>query len=147
MRAGAARPYSDEITSVIIDLLRAGAAKEHPLLRDNPDADTAAFVVLTSDRGMCGAYNSNVLRQAERAIATAEAAGLKISIIAIGKKAQKHFRFQGRTIDAAFDTITDQPTYDNAREVAATGVDYLSVGGLTHSSRALDLGLDYGGTA
>ena len=119
-RAGAARPYSDEITAVIIDLLRAGAAKEHPLLRDNPDARTAAFVVITSDRGMCGAYNSSVIRLAERAIAAAEAAGLDISLIVIGKKAQKHFRFQGRPIDAAFDSITDQPTYDNARDVAAT---------------------------
>ena len=119
-RATAARPYSDEITAVIIDLLRAGAAKEHALLRDNPDATTAAFVVITSDRGMCGAYNTNVIRLAERSIAAAQAQGLGISLIAIGKKAQKHFRFQGRTIDAAFDSITDQPTYDDAREVAAT---------------------------
>ena len=51
-RASSARPYSDEITTVIVDLLRAGAAKEHPLLRDNPSANTAAFVVITSDRGM-----------------------------------------------------------------------------------------------
>ena len=61
-RAASARPYSDEITSVIVDLLRAGAAKEHPLLRDNPTANIAAFVVITSDRGMCGGYNTNVLR-------------------------------------------------------------------------------------
>ena len=119
-RAAAARPYSDEITQVIIDLLRAGAAKEHALLRDNPDARTAAFVILTSDRGMCGAYNSNVIRQTERAIAAAEAEGLDHSLIVIGKKAQKHFRFRGLTIDAAFESITDQPTYDDAREVAAT---------------------------
>ena len=119
-RAAAARPYSDEITSVIIDLLRAGAAKEHPLLRENPDANTAAFVILTSDRGMCGAYNSNVIRLAERSIAAAEAQGLDISLIVIGKKAQKHFKFQGRRIDASFEGMTDQPTYDDAREVAAT---------------------------
>ena len=119
-RAASARPYSDEITAVIIDLLRAGAAKEHPLLRENPDANTVAFVVITSDRGMCGAYNSNVIRLVERSIAAAEAAGRDISLIVIGKKAQKHFAFQGRAIDAKFDTITDQPTYDNARDVAAT---------------------------
>ncbi len=119
-RATAARPYSDEITSVIIDLLRAGAAKEHALLRDNPDARTAAFVIITSDRGMCGAYNTNVIRSAERSIAAAEAQGLDHSLIVVGKKAQKHFRFRGLTIDAAFEAITDQPTYDDAREVAAT---------------------------
>ena len=119
-RATAARPYSDEITAVIIDLLRAGAAKEHPLLRENADARTAAFVIITSDRGMCGAYNSNVIRLAERSIAAAEAQGLDHSLIVVGKKALKHFRFRGMKIDAVFESITDQPTYDNARDVAAT---------------------------
>jgi F-type H+-transporting ATPase subunit gamma len=119
-RASSARPYSDEITSVIIDLLRAGAAKEHPLLRENPDATSAAFVVLTSDRGMCGAYNTNVIRAAERAMAEAKAKGLGCSLIVVGKKAQKQFKFQGLEIDAAFEGMTDQPIYDNARDVAAT---------------------------
>ena len=117
-RAAAARPYSDEITAVIIDLLRAGAAKEHPLLRENADARTAAFVVITSDRGMCGGYNTNVLRIAERAIEAARAEGRPYMIIAVGKKAQKHFRFRNMTVDAAFEGVTDQPTYDNARDIA-----------------------------
>ena len=118
-RAASARPYSDEITSVIVDLLRAGAAKEHPLLRENPEANTAAFVVITSDRGMCGGYNTNVLRLAESSIEAARAAGLDYSIIAVGKKALKHFRFRGLAIDAEFEGMTDQPVYDNAREIAA----------------------------
>ena len=118
-RAAAARPYSDEITSVIIDLLRAGAAKQHPLLRENASADVAAFVVLTSDRGMCGGYNTNVLRIAERAIVAARAEGRRTMIIAVGKKAQKHFRFRGLSVDVAFEGVTDQPTYDNARDIAA----------------------------
>ena len=118
-RAAAARPYSDEITSVIVDLLRAGAAKEHPLLREHPDARTTAFVVMTSDRGMCGGYNSNVLRLAERSIAEARAEGRSHSLIVVGKKAQKHFRFRGLAIDAAFEGMTDQPVFENAREVAA----------------------------
>lgn len=118
-RAASARPYSDEITAVIVDLIRAGAAKEHPLLRDNPEARTAAFVVITSDRGMCGGYNTNVIRAAERSIAAARAKGLDFSLIVVGKKAQKHFRFQGLAVDAAFEGMTDQPIYDNAREIAA----------------------------
>ena len=119
-RAASARPYSNEITSVIVDLLRAGAAKEHPLLRENPGANTAAFVVITSDRGMCGGYNTNVLRLAERAIDAARAEGREYSIVAVGKKAQKHFRFRGLNVDAEFEGVTDQPIYDNARDIAAT---------------------------
>ncbi len=118
-RASSARPYSDEITSVIIDLLRAGAAKEHPLLRDNPTADVAAFVVLTSDRGMCGGYNTNVLRLAERSIEAARAAGRRTLIVAVGKNAQKHFRFRGLPVEIGFEGVTDQPSYDNARDIAA----------------------------
>jgi F-type H+-transporting ATPase subunit gamma len=119
-RAAAARPYSDEITAVIVDLLRAGAAKQHPLLRDNPDARTAAFVVITSDRGMCGGYNTNVLRLAERAVDAVRAEGRDYSLIVVGKKALKHFRFRGLKIDASFEGMTDQPIYDNAREIAST---------------------------
>ncbi len=119
-RASSARPYSDEITAVIKDLLRAGAAKDHPLLRDNPGARIAAFVVITSDRGMCGGYNNNVLRLAERAIADARAQGLDYMLITVGKKALKHFKFRNMAIDASFEGVTDQPIYDNARDIAAT---------------------------
>ena len=65
-RAAAARPYSEEITSVIGQLARAGGAKDHPLLRDNPGADTRALICITSDRGLCGAYNSTMMRMTER---------------------------------------------------------------------------------
>jgi len=118
-RAAAARPYSNEITSVIIDLMRAGAARDHALLRDNPDADTAAFVVITSDRGLCGAYNSTVIRMTERAIAARQAEGLDYSLILVGKKAVSHFTFAGYKIDASFLGVTDQPNYDDARAIAA----------------------------
>ena len=135
-RAAAARPYSDEITAVIIDLLRAGAAKEHPLLRENPEARTAAFVVITSDRGMCGGYNTNVLRIAERAIEAVRAEGRPYTIIAVGKKAQKHFRFRNMPVDVAFEGVTDQPTYDNARDIARAVRDRYQSGELS----SVDLG-------
>ena len=85
-RAAAARPYSEQITSVILDLVQAGAAKDHPLLRDNPDANTAAFIVVTSDRGLCGGYNSSVIRMAEREIAARQAEGRDYSLIVVGTK-------------------------------------------------------------
>ncbi|MFM8862715.1 MAG: F0F1 ATP synthase subunit gamma, partial [Acidimicrobiia bacterium] len=135
-RAAAARPYSDEITAVIIDLLRAGAAKEHPLLRENPEARTAGFVVITSDRGMCGGYNTNVLRIAERAIEAVRAEGRPYTIIAVGKKAQKHFRFRNMPVDVAFEGVTDQPLYDNARDIARAVRDRYQSGELA----AVDLG-------
>ena len=75
-RPVAARPYSEQITSVILDLVQAGAAKDDPLLRDNPDANVAAVVVVTSSRrGLCGGYNSSVIRLAEREIKAYQEAG------------------------------------------------------------------------
>src|SRR6188768_3152909 len=67
-RAAAARPYAEEITSVIMDLVKAGAARDHPLLREHAGADTRAIIVVSSDRGLCGGYNSTVIRMAEREI-------------------------------------------------------------------------------
>ena len=116
-RAAAAAPYSEQITSVIHDLIKAGAAKNHPLLRENPDADTRAIICVTSDRGLCGAYNSASMRMAERAILDARADGKKYALIVVGKKAQTYFRFRNFTIDEAFLGVTDRPEYEQARAI------------------------------
>src|SRR3954447_3876671 len=117
-RAQAARPYAEEITSVILDLVKAGAAKDHPLLRENPDATIACLLVITSDRGLCGAYNSSVIRVAERELRDRRARGQPFSLVVVGSKAQSYFKFRGYEMDATFSGVTDQPTYEQAREIA-----------------------------
>jgi F-type H+-transporting ATPase subunit gamma len=118
-RAAQARPYSERITSVIRDLARGGAQQQHPLLEGHPDATKAAFVIITSDRGLCGAYNSTIIRMAEREIEDRRAEGLDYSLVLVGKKAQSYFKFRKYRIDSAFEGMTDQPVYDDARQVAA----------------------------
>jgi F-type H+-transporting ATPase subunit gamma len=117
-RAGAARPYAEEITAVILDLVKAGAARESALLRQHPEADTAAFVVITSDRGLCGAYNNTIIRMAERELLARRAEGLDYSLIVVGSKALNYFKFRNFRIEASFLGVTDQPTYEQAREIA-----------------------------
>jgi F-type H+-transporting ATPase subunit gamma len=117
-RAAAARPYSEEITHVVGDHVRAGAGQDHPLLRDNAEANTRAIVCVTSDRGLCGAYNSTMMRMAERAIKEIEAAGERYSLVVVGKKALTYFRFRGYRIDGSILSVTDRPTYEHAREIA-----------------------------
>jgi F-type H+-transporting ATPase subunit gamma len=119
-RAGAARPYAEEITSVILDLVKAGAARDHPLLRENPDATKACFLVITSDRGLCGAYNSSIIRLAEREIKERAREGLDYSLIVVGGKALSYFKFRKYRIDASFTGVTDQPSYEQAKEIAAS---------------------------
>jgi F-type H+-transporting ATPase subunit gamma len=117
-RAAQARPYSERITSVIQDLAHGGAQQQHPLLEGHPEATKAAFVIITSDRGLCGAYNSTIIRMAEREIEDRRAEGLDYSLVLVGKKAQSYFKFRKYRIDSAFEGMTDQPVYDDARQVA-----------------------------
>ena len=119
-RAAAARPYSEEITSVIAQLARAGGAKDHPLLRDHPEANTQALICITSDRGLCGAYNSTMMRMTERRAAAIEAEGRSYALFLGGKKAQTYFRFRNYRIEESFLGVTDQPTYEQARVIAET---------------------------
>ena len=129
-RASAARPYSEEITAVIAQLAKAGAAKDHPLLRDNPGADVRAVICITSDRGLCGAYNSTMMRMAERQLKAIEAEGHRYALIVGGKKAQTYFRFRNYRIDDAFLGVTDQPTYEQARQIGESIIGRFAAGEL-----------------
>jgi F-type H+-transporting ATPase subunit gamma len=117
-RANAARPYARQITKVIEDLAASGASVDHPLLREATDVRKIAFIVLTSDRGLAGAYNSSVIRAAEREIQANQLEGIDYELITIGRKAAGYFRFRNYRIAAAYEGISDKPTYENAREVA-----------------------------
>jgi F-type H+-transporting ATPase subunit gamma len=117
-RAAAARPYAEQITAVIQDLADAGAAPDHPLLRRRETVKRVAFVVITSDRGLAGAYNSSVIRAAEREVMANRSEGADYSLILIGKKAESYFRFRNYRIAAAFHDMSDTPSYEDARRVA-----------------------------
>jgi F-type H+-transporting ATPase subunit gamma len=118
-RSSAARPYAESMTSVILDLVKAGAAREHPLLQDHPDARSEAILVVTSDRGLCGAYNSTVIRLAEQEIAARIAAGREYTLFVVGSKAQTYFRFRGYDIAEVFLGVTDRPEYSDAQRITA----------------------------
>ncbi len=119
-RVHAARPYSEQITEVIRHLSSAGGAEvDSPLLNRREQERKVAFVVLTADRGLCGAYNSSVIRAAERAMQREADQGRERALVTVGKKAEGYFRFRDFTIDAVFTGMSDQPTYDDAKSVAA----------------------------
>ena len=117
-RAVAARPYAEQITSVIQHLAAAGASIDHPLLRSSGDVRKIAYVVVTSDRGLAGAYNTSVIRAAEREVQDRRADGIDYSLILVGKKAESYFKFRNYRIDAAFNGMSDTPTFEDARTVA-----------------------------
>jgi F-type H+-transporting ATPase subunit gamma len=117
-RASAARPYSRQITQVIEHLAAGGTTIDHPLLNQTDDVHKVAFVVITSDRGMAGAYNSAVIRATERELMAHREAGRDYELILIGRKAESYFRFRHYRIEASFTGVSDTPTYENARQIA-----------------------------
>jgi F-type H+-transporting ATPase subunit gamma len=88
------------------------------LLQQPEQVDTIAFVVVAGDRGLCGGYNTNVIRAAERAMAALRAEGKQTRLVTVGKKATGYFRFRGYELDDSFTGFSDEPTYEDARKVA-----------------------------
>ncbi|MBW3548744.1 MAG: F0F1 ATP synthase subunit gamma [Actinobacteria bacterium] len=122
-RAMDARPYSEQITAVIQHLSQAGAGQDHPLLREAESIDKVALVVITSDRGLAGPYNTAVIRAAERELMAAQSEGADYSLVLVGKKAAAYFGFRNYRIDASFSGMSDKPTYEDARQVAGVVTD------------------------
>ena len=117
-RAHAARPYANRITSVIEDLAAAGAATEHPLLNRTDEISRVAYMVISSDRGLAGPYNSSVIRAAEREIMAGTSEGRDYSLILVGRKARDYFKFRNYRIDASFEGMSDSPRYSYARTLS-----------------------------
>jgi F-type H+-transporting ATPase subunit gamma len=127
-RVAAARPYSERITEVIRNLAAAGAGGESPLLAERDEVRTVAYVVIAADRGLAGAYNSSVIRAAERSMLRQRAEGRQTRLVTVGKKAASYFRFRGWDIDARFEGFADQPAYEDARSIAEHVVDKFQAG-------------------
>jgi F-type H+-transporting ATPase subunit gamma len=128
-QANEARPYSERITQVIEDLSAAGAEVDHPLLRPVETVNKIGVVVLAGDRGLAGAYNTSVIRAAEREIQAARADGHEFALVTVGRKAESYFRFRNYPIEASYGGFTDRPTYDEAVAIAARVTDLFVNGG------------------
>jgi F-type H+-transporting ATPase subunit gamma len=128
-RANEARPYAEHITTVIQDLAAAGAEVDHPLLRPVEDPQKVGVVVLAADRGLAGAFNSQVIRAAEREVQAVRGDGREFALVTIGRKAQGYFRFRNYPIEAAFTGMSDKPTFEDAASVAARVSDLFVNGG------------------
>jgi F-type H+-transporting ATPase subunit gamma len=117
-RVQAAVPYSDAITEVVRDLAAAGAGRDSPLLTPRPEIRKVAHVVIAADRGLCGGYNSSVIRAAEGSMRENAALGREYALVLVGRKVESYFRYRNFRIDAVFSGFSDQPAYEDARSIA-----------------------------
>ena len=128
-RANEARPYAEHITQVIQDLSAAGAEVDHPLLRPLGVVEKVGVVVLAADRGLAGAYNSSVIKAAEREVQAARSEGKEYALVTVGRKPKAYFSFRHYPIEASFEGFSENPTFEDAVAVAARVRDLFENGG------------------
>lgn len=118
-RVEAARPYATEITNMLTELAGASAL-DHPLLVERESPKRAGVLVVSSDRGLCGGYNANVLRRAEELFSLLRDEGKNPVLYVVGRKALGYYSFRQRTVTESWTGFSERPTYENAKEIADT---------------------------
>ncbi len=118
-RVRASRPYADEFTHVLTTAAKAGAS-DHPLLTPREEPKRTGILVVSSDRGLCGGYNANVLRETERLTKALGEQGREVTLFVIGGKAEAYFRFRQRTTAGTWTGFSEVPDYPNACAAADT---------------------------
>jgi F-type H+-transporting ATPase subunit gamma len=111
-------PYQEKLREMMADLARAGAEVSHPLLESRP-VKRSLILLLTSNRGLCGGYNSNLNMTARRTIAEERSSGATVELQVIGKKGIQFFRHRRQEMAAQYDQFGDKATYADVSELAA----------------------------
>jgi F-type H+-transporting ATPase subunit gamma len=126
-RLASARPYAFQITAMLTTLA-SEAALDHPLLVERPEPKRAGVLVVTSDRGLCGAYNASVFRRAEELFSLLREQGKTPVLYTVGRKAQNYYKFRNWDITESWTGFSEQPQYENAAEIGETLVDAFMLG-------------------
>jgi F-type H+-transporting ATPase subunit gamma len=128
-RVEALRPYAVQLTSAMEDVARQiGGSVQHPLLEERESPSHAGVLVITSDRGLAGAYNTNLLKVAEEIFAGVRARGLEPVVYAVGKKGVGYFRFRGVPIREDWQGFSEVPPYEKAQEIGERLIDDFAAG-------------------
>ena len=116
-RVEAARPYDREITNMLTELASASAL-DHPLLVERENPRRAAVLVVSSDRGLCGAYNANVFRRSEELFSLLREEGKEPVLYVVGRKALGYYSFRNWDVTESWTGFSERPDYENAQEIA-----------------------------
>ncbi|MEU9228788.1 F0F1 ATP synthase subunit gamma [Streptomyces massasporeus] len=117
-KVAASTPYATELTRAVT-AVAGGSNTKHPLTTESENPTRAAVLLLTSDRGLAGAFNSNAIKAAEKLTAKLEAEGKEVVNYIVGRRGVAHYNFRERKIAESFTGFTDEPSYADAKKVAA----------------------------
>lgn len=121
-RVTGSQPYTDKLNEVIANVGAASGAASHPLLTRRQGGRVGVLIV-TSDRGLAGAYNSNIIRLGERRLIDVIKSNEGYRLYLVGKKARTYFNYRGYQIEHTYLGITDTPTYNDARAISNVLID------------------------
>ncbi|WP_306366014.1 F0F1 ATP synthase subunit gamma [Nocardiopsis sp. CC223A] len=113
--AEAAGPYAREITRAVSAL--ASRVSDHPLLTEAENPTRAAVLVITSDKGLAGAFSSNVLKEADSLARLLKEQGKEVVTYMVGRKGVASYKFRDRPVEEQWEGITERPTYAHAQEI------------------------------
>jgi len=116
-RVAASSPYANEITNAVA-AVATYSSTDHPLTTAHVNARRAAVLVIAADRGMAGAYSNAAIKQGDILTAALKDRGLEVSHFLVGRKAVNFYKFRNRAIAASWTGFSDNPTFENARDVA-----------------------------
>jgi F-type H+-transporting ATPase subunit gamma len=126
-RIAAFRPYAEAITQVL-SALASNATLDHPLVVPRQPVHRAGVLLITSDRGLCGAYNANAIRTCEQLISRLREDGKEVLLYVIGRKGVAYYRFRNRPIEQSWTGFSERPGFLDAREVGGTLVNAFLAG-------------------
>jgi F-type H+-transporting ATPase subunit gamma len=117
-RAQSAAPYSRELTRAV-SAVATFSNVNHPLTTEVENPTRAAVLLVTSDRGLAGAYSSSVIKEAEQLVSRLRGEGKDITLFIAGRKGEAYYKFRNRPVSQTWTGFSDQPTYEKAAEIGA----------------------------
>ncbi|MBT3163579.1 F0F1 ATP synthase subunit gamma [Streptomyces sp. Vc74B-19] len=123
-KVAASTPYAQELTRAVT-AVGTGSDTKHPLTTEAENPTRAAVLLLTSDRGLAGAFNANAIKSAEQLTERLEREGKQVDTYIVGRRGVAHYNFRERTIAETFTGFTDEPSYADAKKVAAPLIEAL----------------------
>ena len=127
-RVEASRPYAVQLTRAMEDIARQTGSVAHPLLEERDPVSSAGVLIVTSDRGLAGSYNANVLKVGEELMGALRARGLEPVVYVCGKKGVGYFRFRGVPVRNSWQGFSEVPPYEKAEAMGRALIADFSAG-------------------